>query len=288
MPLEKLKCDECGGELTKTQSDDNTYICLYCGNKVVVKPEIHNINNNTTQNITKNIYGNDGLDYEELIKNGIAFINLGDFAKAIQVFSKCIDSDPTNYKAWWLRAKAKLLAQRSSEFLEKYAYSDYEKDFNNAKKVCPTSDLKRIEEDWYQLINGYSPDEYDIYQKAKTKKGLSIVSIVFIIVGLVSFWGTLNDYSMENSEKILMIIFGAACIISSVIFFIISKLFVIKTIKKHNEISLKDIMILYNKKYESVEEHNKIKQKIENWIANGKLLGYKFDGEKVYKIDTEK
>ena len=77
MPLLSCKCPNCGANI-KINSDSKKGICEHCGTEYITEDIINNyqtINQyNTTQNITKNIYGKDNLESTELIKNGDVFI----------------------------------------------------------------------------------------------------------------------------------------------------------------------------------------------------------------------
>ncbi len=277
MAVEKLKCKECGGKLVKIQSEVNTYVCLYCGSKHVIKPEIHNIVSPKT-----NTYSN-SIDYDEFIQKGITFINLSEYNKAIDVFTKCIDSKPQEYKAWWLRAKAKFLSLHGS-----FAYGnsqtlyDYSKDFNNAKKLCPPSERSILEEDWNQLVmGGVSESDAEFYSEAVIKKGLAIAAIVPLVIGIILI--CLSQAFLSTFLIILSII----AFILSLVLFINSKNYVLHILKTRKKTTLKEVMIMYNSKIEDKEKCEIVKQKIEKWIKNGKLKGYKFDGETITKIETQ-
>jgi len=96
MPLIAAKCTQCGSSI---QVDDTNEagICIHCGTAFITEKAINNYNtfitNNTTQHITKNIYGKDDKNIDELIADGERFLQLESLEQANKVFQKAIEAD---------------------------------------------------------------------------------------------------------------------------------------------------------------------------------------------------
>ena len=83
MGLLNLKCTNCGGTLDVAENLE-VFFCMHCGAKNVLdKRQIVNqftTNNTTVQNIDrmeKHVYGIEGKDAEELIKDGNSLLAVG-------------------------------------------------------------------------------------------------------------------------------------------------------------------------------------------------------------------
>jgi len=93
-----LICEKCGGSVELDNSREFGF-CTYCKAKILVKSDT--IINNTTQNITKHVYGHQGKDVDELIADGYKLLELGDDKKANAKFKNATNIDPKNWDAWF-------------------------------------------------------------------------------------------------------------------------------------------------------------------------------------------
>jgi tetratricopeptide (TPR) repeat protein len=95
-----LKCDQCGGNLVLGENKVSG-ICERCQSETLIKEDIiHNVHN-TTQHITKNVYGgSSGKDVDDYVADGEAFLAAGEISLANEAFEKAIKRDPKNLLAW--------------------------------------------------------------------------------------------------------------------------------------------------------------------------------------------
>jgi tetratricopeptide (TPR) repeat protein len=92
-----LNCEKCGGIVELDEAQESG-CCVFCNTKVVIKSDT--IIHQTTQNITKHVYGHHGKDIDELIDDGLKLIDIGDKRKANEKFKRAIDIDPDCWGAW--------------------------------------------------------------------------------------------------------------------------------------------------------------------------------------------
>jgi len=119
-----LVCDQCGGQCDVDPSGKNFYFCTHCGTKCVIKSDViqHNYTTNTTQHITKHVYGGTGKDADEYIAGGEKWARMGNYKKAIEQFQKAIDEDPENGKAWYLYAQSQTFDSNQRFIAFRHAY----------------------------------------------------------------------------------------------------------------------------------------------------------------------
>lgn len=92
-----LICEQCGGNI----SLDNSHqigTCEHCFSQFVIKQD--QIVQKITQNITKHVYGYEGKDVEELLRDGYKLIDLGDNRKANAKFKQAVNIEPDCWGAW--------------------------------------------------------------------------------------------------------------------------------------------------------------------------------------------
>ena len=92
-----LICEQCGGNIIL----DNAHeigTCENCYTQFVIKQD--QIVQKITQNITKQVYGYEGKDVEELLEDGYRLLKLNDAKKANAKFKKAIDIEPDCWSAW--------------------------------------------------------------------------------------------------------------------------------------------------------------------------------------------
>ena len=167
----ELNCTKCGGKLNKIETQKDTYICLHCGNKEIIKEETTTTNYYVNQNITKNIYGTEKLseeDYYKLITNAEKFIKIKDYKKAISLTEQAKKIDEGNYLAWWISTKAKLLYdiekketdKRILYFTDKriiyFSIKSIEDDYKKAYAFAEDNVKIKIEEEYKDLYKQYA------------------------------------------------------------------------------------------------------------------------------------
>lgn len=194
MPLLQCKCPNCGANI-KIDENQKKGICEHCGTEYVTEDIINNyqtINHyNTTQNITKKIYGSDRLEADELIHNGDVFISLNEFAKAEEAYNKAIRLNPADWRGWF--GIVKCATNNFTNYTDK-THLEY---LDKAKTVANEKERKEIDE----LYNPFKKEKEELTRKEyqeyitnrnslerlkeetqkKKKKKIKIVSIVAII-----------------------------------------------------------------------------------------------------------
>lgn len=92
-----LICEQCGGNIILDNSHE-IGTCEHCFSQFVIKQD--QIVQKITQNITKHVYGYEGKEVEELLKDGYKLIDLGDDRKANVKFKQAINIEPDCWSAW--------------------------------------------------------------------------------------------------------------------------------------------------------------------------------------------
>ncbi len=88
-----LICEQCGGNIML----DDSHIfgtCEHCYAQFIINKDI------VVQNNTKNVYGIEGKDIEELMSDAYKLINLGDDRKANVKFRQALNIEPNCWSAW--------------------------------------------------------------------------------------------------------------------------------------------------------------------------------------------
>ncbi len=141
-----LKCQNCGSTLSKIENEENTYVCLHCGSKQLIKED--NIINHIQQHITKHVYNGD--DYDEYIKNAETLMALNEFEKALPVLEKATAAKPADYYGWWLMVVVKFKIHKAAlDPTNFFNYLEIEQDidssYENAYKLASDKQKKEIE-----------------------------------------------------------------------------------------------------------------------------------------------
>lgn len=92
-----LICEQCGGSIILDNSHE-IGTCEHCFSQFVIKQD--QIVQKITQNITKQVYGYEGKDVEELLTDGYKLIDLRDDRKANAKFKQAINLEPDCWSAW--------------------------------------------------------------------------------------------------------------------------------------------------------------------------------------------
>lgn len=92
-----LICEQCGGHIVLDNSNE-IGTCESCFAQFVIKQD--QIVQKITQNITKHVYGYQGKDVEELLKDGFDLLDMGNKVQANEKFRRAIDIDPNCWNAW--------------------------------------------------------------------------------------------------------------------------------------------------------------------------------------------
>lgn len=92
-----LVCEKCGGNII-LRGSSGIGTCESCFSQFVIKEDT--IIQHITQNITKQVYGYESKDVEELLVDADKLENVGDTKKANLKYKKAIDLEPDCWKAW--------------------------------------------------------------------------------------------------------------------------------------------------------------------------------------------
>lgn len=92
-----LICEQCGGHIVLDSSHE-VGTCENCFSRFIIKQD--QIVQRITQNITKHVYGYQGKDVEELLKDGFDLIDIGEDIQANRKFKRAIEIDPKCWNAW--------------------------------------------------------------------------------------------------------------------------------------------------------------------------------------------
>jgi len=139
MALVPARCTQCAGQIEVDNTRD-AGICTHCGTAFITEKVVNNfvtnINNtqniSNTQNIVKHIYGREKTEAQEYIANGETFLQLKDWAKAEELFTKATDENPRLAMGWAGLGRAYALgADKDEHFLSSAEYFDRALTFAN-------------------------------------------------------------------------------------------------------------------------------------------------------------
>lgn len=133
-----LICSQCGG--TMTVNGGNEALCSHCGAVTLIKDDIVQHNHQTTQIITKNIFGSEMPDAADLISNGKVLLDLGEYSMALEAYEKASGLNPADHRAWdgQLRCVSKNLTVPAD-------YSGY---MEKARRTAPPEAKDSLEKDY--------------------------------------------------------------------------------------------------------------------------------------------
>ena len=156
--MKDLKCNSCGSQLHKIENEENTYVCLHCGNKQVLEDNVTNNSYTVTNHVVNNIYGNVTVDDQNegavTIQKVKTYIKLKEYKKAYEFLIELVAESPELSELWWLLSKVSLMAY--IEYLSKgmhagFDTSKYEDYYNKAKTVGGSEEIKAIELEYSEL-----------------------------------------------------------------------------------------------------------------------------------------
>ncbi|MBQ9792960.1 MAG: hypothetical protein IJW32_04385 [Clostridia bacterium] len=301
----ELKCSNCGGALNKIETQKDTYVCLHCGNKEIIKEEKGNTNYYINQNTTKNIYGKENIveeDYFKLIENAEKFIKVEDYKMAFKLIKQAKDIDPGHYLVWWLSAKAKLLSNiKDKETGDLFAGPGYsikniEEDCKKAIAFASEKQREFIEEEYQELYKEYSQycedandyveanigKERNLQKTSKIIVGFIIAAIIFLMSGIIL------SIFLKNEDVLLTFVFiGWIIIIISVVVnaYIRNNIKIIEFIKQKQEISFEDLFKYCEElNIQTLKDINSLKNRVANLIENGNLVNYKIEKDFIIKV----
>ena len=167
--MKDLKCNSCGGQLHKIETEENTYICLHCGSKQILEENIVSNTYNVTNNIVNNIYGEinvngpkkiklekkNELDIKQEIDNIEGLIKLREYSSAYRNLMRLSKKYTANYQIWWLLSKVCLLVDIESWSNRSECYIDCEQESNyyeKAKLLANESELVKINDEHKSLV----------------------------------------------------------------------------------------------------------------------------------------
>ncbi len=188
-----LTCEGCGSTLSKIEAEQDTYICLHCGRRNIIKETKSITNNNVqiNQHIVKNIYGTEKEEFSELYMQGRAFLKIKEYKKAFRSFTKAVKINPSHYESWWELARVSVVLKEQGVMGLKL---DYVKYYSNAITFAPEEEKAKIEKEYKNLTpkTHYSNDMSNLpanfkYKKISDGKALKIISIICFAFGIVAF-----------------------------------------------------------------------------------------------------
>lgn len=156
MSFVAARCTQCGA---KIQIDDSKEagICEFCGTAFITEKAINNYNN-----FIHNEYHIDnaviqgGKSIDEMLANAEVFLNVHhDYDKAFELFQKCANEAPGDYRGWWgmVRAETTNFSYYFINPLTVSDFSDIEKYYKRATNVVPMECKFDIEKKWNSYIN---------------------------------------------------------------------------------------------------------------------------------------
>ena len=203
--MKDLKCNSCGGQLHKIETEENTYICLHCGSKQVLEENITNNNYNVTNNVVNHIYGEVNVKGTVEDTSGVqndfvkaeALIKIKEYEKAFYMLLDISEENPHIWKVWWLLSKTSLLASESF-WIEDSEYDFdrdlYEEHFEKAMALAPETSKMEIEKEYKQLVKNYEKamngvvEACEILQEQYEKPNHSIRDTLIIIGVIIAFF----------------------------------------------------------------------------------------------------
>ncbi|MBQ3213617.1 MAG: hypothetical protein IJB10_01205 [Clostridia bacterium] len=306
----ELNCTKCGGKLNKIEKQKDTYICLHCGNKEIIKEETTSNNYYVSQNITKNIYGTEKLseeDYYKLITNAEKFIKIKDYKKAISLAEQAKKIDEGNYLAWWISTKAKLLYDIEKKETDKrtiyFSIKSIEDDYKKAYSFAEDNVKNEIEEEYKDLYKRFSVlfenattyveanfEEKDINNKIK-----AMTISGYIVLAIAVFCGIFMLAKQIDDLLAVMVIFffvGIILLFSTRTTKDSKK--IIEFIKKNEKVSFDELLSFCEKSLKSFNRVSMIEKKvliealnkrISDMIREGFLTGYKIENYFIIKVE---
>lgn len=169
-----LKCEQCGGNIILDNSHE-VGTCEHCFSQFVIKQE--QIVQNITQNITKNVYGYEGKDVEELLKDGYKLIELRDRKQANNKFRQAINIEPDCWGAWLGYASTGGDRNQYLSFISAY------------KRAYSLAFGEKQELDTYVDMTYYLPDDLlravfiRAFNMASKKERYNIFNLVLGVIG---------------------------------------------------------------------------------------------------------
>lgn len=169
-----LICEQCGGSIILDNSHE-VGTCEHCFSQFVIKQD--QIIQKITQHITKQVYGYEGKDVEELLTDGYKLINLRDYGKANAKFNQAINIEPDCWGAWL--GYASTGGDRSGYVSMVPAY----------RKAYSLASSEKQEMDTYVNMVGYLPDRnmraafVRVFNTASSQNRHNIFNLVSGVIG---------------------------------------------------------------------------------------------------------
>ncbi len=171
-------------------------VCTYCGTEFIVEDVVNNFQTineyHTTQNIVKHVYGKDGMDISDVVRNGDVFISLGEFGKAENLYMEVINTNPADWRGWFGMVKIKTKNFSDTDDREHLEF------LSKAKKVARDEQREEIDKQYkeYALKIAKEKAEKDEFfrrrklieekqrlerEKKDKKKTLIIITVIAIL-----------------------------------------------------------------------------------------------------------
>ena len=295
----ELKCSNCGGILNKIETQKDTYVCLHCGNKEIIKEEAKTTNYYINQNITKNIYGSEKEptteEFFKLIKNVEKFIKIEDYKLALKQVKQAKEIDAGNYIVWWFSAKIKLLSniknkENGGVFIA-YSTKGIEDDYKKAMAFASEEERENFEEEYKDLYKQYAKffEDANEYVEAQygeeDKSDNKIASILMMIVAIISIIAGIFIALYVEIAAICLSFYGF-------IFFIIAISIyksglnngkIINFIKSKEKLSFEEIYSFCEREKISLD-YKDLNKKIAEFIENRNLTYYKIENGFIIRV----
>lgn len=148
MSFVAARCTQCGAKI-KIDDSKEAGICEFCGTAFITEKAINNYNN-----FIRNEYHIDnaviqgGKSIDEMLANAEVFLNVHhDYDKAFELFQKCADEAPGDYRGWLGMAKARQPYDGNLWKIDSYC--------KYALNVVPPNERKTVEEFRTKLFNDF-------------------------------------------------------------------------------------------------------------------------------------
>lgn len=299
MSVIDLKCNNCGSSLSKIENEKNTYICLHCGSKQIIKSDEYKISNNyqINQNIVKNIYGSEKEEYIELIQKGETYLKLKEYKKALEYFKRATDENPSNYYGWWMLAKTKIIKKIEAinkfflnfENTNSFSSKVFKKEYENALKLANEQEKQQIINEFQALTK-----DFEIYNDdSKTEDNIDAVFGNGKDYGSVQYVGGFTLLFLAIGMLVVALLVEKAFLAYTIILFLISLIIfsltsqrvkLLKYIKTKEKLSLKEMMAYMRADYYDEYAQERFLRLLRMLIEEEYLCNYKYENEMLIRV----
>lgn len=194
MPFKAAKCPNCAGDI-QVPDDRDSVKCMYCGSDIVVREAIK-------------LAGAE-INLENILKLADEAMNSENYAEAYNYYTKILEIDPNNYKAWYGKAisagwQSSLANLRIGEILNGIEKAinlapDNEK---NELKINVATSLNQLVNAYYNSAEksfrlGFESHNFSYEIKAKQEFKLRM-QLLLSVLELASIYDTNNITTLKN------------------------------------------------------------------------------------------